>query len=73
MARDPQPAVHESHRHGQVISEPSEFMGDERKEWRSLWADAVGDAEAITHMLQQLHCESRRDPLPPLELASLER
>eukprot|EP00959_Pyramimonas_sp_CCMP1952_P300854 6293879-Pyramimonas_sp.AAC.1 len=48
-------------------------MGDKRKYWRSLWTDAVDDVEAITHMPQQLHYESRRDPLPPLELESLER
>eukprot|EP00959_Pyramimonas_sp_CCMP1952_P268174 5607163-Pyramimonas_sp.AAC.1 len=73
MARGPQPVVHESYCQGQVISEPSEFMGEKRKDWRALWADPVDDAEAIAHMLQQLHGESRRDPLPPLGLESLER
>eukprot|EP00959_Pyramimonas_sp_CCMP1952_P087741 1835823-Pyramimonas_sp.AAC.1 len=42
-------------------------MGEKRKDWRALWTDAVDDADAITHMLQQLHGDSRRDPLPPLE------
>eukprot|EP00959_Pyramimonas_sp_CCMP1952_P386072 8091131-Pyramimonas_sp.AAC.1 len=48
-------------------------MGEKRKDWRALWTDAVDDVEAIAHMLQQLHGESRRDPLPPLELEYLER
>eukprot|EP00959_Pyramimonas_sp_CCMP1952_P101770 2128913-Pyramimonas_sp.AAC.1 len=73
MARGPHPVAHESFRRGQVISEPSEFMGDKREVWRSLWTDAVDDAEAITHVLQQLHREALQDPLPPMELASLER
>eukprot|EP00959_Pyramimonas_sp_CCMP1952_P011297 237036-Pyramimonas_sp.AAC.1 len=48
-------------------------MGEKRKDWRALWTEAVDDAEAIAHMLQQLPGDSRRDPLPPLELESLGR